>query len=99
MKLGIDATSISRFEGVSSSFASRFCHIDEINQLQNQPNSAEYLAGIWAIKEAMFKADNSMSNFSNICLKRTQNHWKYDGWLISITHEKDMLIAVVIKEE
>ncbi|MFV8401407.1 4'-phosphopantetheinyl transferase superfamily protein [Mycoplasma sp. 005V] len=101
--LGIDITNISRFNGKSEIFWHRVLSADELEQFQkldSQESRAKFLARSWAIKEAIFKADNTYIDFRKIDIKKDQESklWKFKNFLISISYADDFVIAVVTKQ-
>ncbi|BAP00830.1 holo-[acyl-carrier-protein] synthase [Mycoplasmopsis californica HAZ160_1] len=99
MKIGLDATTIKRFKNMPKGFEKRFCHPNELLLLEKEKHKADFLASIWAIKEALFKADNNFADFRKIELKKDQHGWEHSDWNISTTNEGDLVIAVVVKKE
>ncbi len=103
MEIGIDATSISRFKDVGKHFIKRILteiEYEEYKKLNDEEKKATFLATHWAVKEAIFKASQDL-NFLTYTLKHTYNGKPYilehDELKISITHENDLVIAIVLK--
>ncbi|WP_027120801.1 holo-ACP synthase [Mycoplasmopsis lipofaciens] len=99
--LGVDLVRIDRFQNVSKNFETRFLNQNEYKyylNIEDKYLKSVFLASIWAIKEAMFKADNSYINFKNIELQKIDGAWFHDKFYISISHEENMLVAVAIKK-
>ncbi|TQC54043.1 4'-phosphopantetheinyl transferase superfamily protein [Mycoplasmopsis mucosicanis] len=94
-QIGVDITTISRFENCELNFIKRFCSPEEVAELEKQVDKATYLASLWAIKEALFKANNSLSNFNKITIQKIDKKWTYKNYAISTSHEGDLLIAFV----
>ncbi|BBA22461.1 ACP synthase [Mycoplasmopsis bovirhinis] len=97
---GVDITQISRFENKSIKFARRILSDGEyelFKKLVNSKDKALFLARAWAIKEAIFKADNQYFEFSKINLVKLNNRWTFQNFAISISHEGNWLIAFVVK--
>ncbi|QGZ97306.1 4'-phosphopantetheinyl transferase superfamily protein [Mycoplasma sp. NEAQ87857] len=97
--IGVDITHISRFEKADINFAKRILSIDEFNQFikLKTEQKALFLARAWAIKEAIFKANNKYYRFSQINLKKYNNRWHFLNFSISISHDQDILIAFVLE--
>ncbi|MCU4117092.1 4'-phosphopantetheinyl transferase superfamily protein [Mycoplasma zalophi] len=95
-KVGIDITSISRFLNKTDEFAKRILSNEEFTEYQKINNKGKYLATRWAIKEAIFKADNAFNTFSNINIKKNQKYY-FDNFDISTSSEGDFVIAMAIK--
>ncbi|VEU61097.1 Holo-[acyl-carrier protein]synthase [Mycoplasmopsis bovigenitalium] len=99
MKIGVDITSISRFKQLTPGFEKRFCHIDELKRLETQVDKAHYLASLWAIKEALFKADNSLCFFDQINIQKNNGVWVYKDWKILTSNEQDLVVAFVATDK
>lgn len=95
--LGTDITSISRFRNVKESFVKKILHLEEIKEMKKIKNKSRFLAAHWAIKEALFKADNKLSSYSKIWIKKKDNKYKYKNFLISTSTEGNYYFAIVIK--
>jgi holo-[acyl-carrier protein] synthase len=108
-KLGIDITHIQRFERLmqNKSFIKKVFHRSEISKKYN----SEHLAGIFAAKEAFFKAVNKKQKINpkwhDVEVKNgkngkpelliSKNLQKYINETdVSISHDKDYAIAAVI---
>lgn len=96
--LGIDKTTISRFRDASETLVKRILHPDEVIEYQTSEDKQYYLAARWAIKEALFKADNENKNFNEIRINKSYREYTYPGYVISTTSEGDSYIAIVMKE-
>lgn len=92
-------TKISRFKGKSDAFIERILHPEEVKEFINQVEKEKYLATRWAIKEALFKADNKLLNFNEIHIIKEKREYKYKDFKISTSNEGDMLVAIVLKEK
>ncbi|WP_025755116.1 4'-phosphopantetheinyl transferase superfamily protein [Mycoplasmopsis cricetuli] len=97
--IGVDITQISRFHNKKITFAQKILGKKELLEYQNLTckDQALFLARAWAIKEAIYKADNSYSNYHKIDLVKSNNKWTFENFNISISHENDLLVAFVIK--
>lgn len=96
--LGIDKTTISRFKNPTNEFIEKVLHPLEIKEYQATENKERYLAARWAIKEALFKANNSNFAFSKIRIEKIDSRYVYQDYEISTTSEGDEYIAIVMKE-
>ncbi|MGZ9755657.1 4'-phosphopantetheinyl transferase superfamily protein [Mycoplasma sp. 394] len=98
LKIGVDITHISRFVNKSNSFIDRLLSADELVKFDKlkQKQKQLFLARSWAIKEAIFKADNQYYKFKEIDIKKINNRWIFKDFIITISHEKDILVAFVI---
>ena len=56
MKCGIDIVDVKRFENLSQHFKERIFTAEEIEYCEGKVNPSESFAGIFAAKEAFFKA-------------------------------------------
>lgn len=97
--LGIDLTKISRFENQNNQFITKTLHPEEIKEYEQTENKAAYLATRWAIKEALFKADNKLFSFSEIRISKKDRVYTFPGYIISTSNEDDYVIAVAQKEK
>ncbi|WP_027121211.1 holo-ACP synthase [Mycoplasma leonicaptivi] len=99
--IGVDLTRISRFKDKKNSFLKRVLSEFELkiyNNFQTSEEKTLFLARSWAIKEAIFKADNKFYKFNQINLQKKNNIWFFTNeFKISISHEGDYLVAFVIK--
>ncbi|VEU76636.1 holo-ACP synthase [Mycoplasmopsis columbina] len=100
MNIGVDLVKIERFKNKDLNFAKRFLSSKELNYFENKTlkMDTQTLASIWAIKEAIFKADNSYFNFSKIELTRENNQWLHQEFDISLSHEGDYVTAIALKK-
>ena len=96
--IGIDITNISRFEEVSESLIKRILHKNEVILYKESENKPRFLAKKWSIKEALFKADNSLMEFSKIELIDENRKTTFRDFEISTSTEDDYYIAIVKKE-
>ncbi|WP_134110870.1 holo-ACP synthase [Mycoplasmopsis mustelae] len=98
MQIGVDLTRISSFENKKESFIKRILSPQEFLAYQQTPKNLQtlFLARSWAIKEAIFKADNRHFSFAKINIYKKNNVWNFKNFKISISHEGDYLIAFVI---
>lgn len=105
MKFGIDMTYIRRFEN-KGNLAKRILSKKELEEYQVSTEKAIFLATHFAAKEAYMKANSCRHHcaLSSIELFHEENGKPYvmvNGvcWDISITHEKDYVIAMVMEHE
>lgn len=112
---GIDIVALNRFSSMTNrrlnKIALRICTEDELNEFTNHPKKYQYLAKIWAGKEAIIKASGQGITKSTTwkSIKITSDSYgKPRVWFrndikglichLSISHEKDFLIASAILE-
>ncbi|MGL4343302.1 MAG: holo-ACP synthase [Metamycoplasmataceae bacterium] len=96
--IGVDITTISRFKEKDENFARKILSENEFQEFLEIENKSYYLATRWAIKEAIFKADNSFASFNKIDIHKNNNKYFFQNFHISTSHEGDFLIAFVLKE-
>ncbi|MGL5520420.1 MAG: 4'-phosphopantetheinyl transferase superfamily protein [Metamycoplasmataceae bacterium] len=96
--IGVDLTKISRFENIETDLILRVLSPKEVNDYKalKQDLKAKYIATRWAIKEAIFKADNKYSNFSKIYINKKEKVYSFKEFQISVSNEGDYIIAFVI---
>lgn len=99
--IGIDITHISRFKNKNYDFAKKILSNEELAEFMSIDSDQKslYLAKMWSIKEAIFKADNSFFKFSKINLVKKNNKWSFLNFEISVSHDGDILVSVVIKRK
>jgi phosphopantetheine--protein transferase-like protein len=102
---GTDIVHIPKVEGMLGNDAvlRRFFHASELSR-----SDAEHLAGILAAKEAFFKALGVLPRFQEVELLYepsgrpklvvSPEFKKFDSCDVSISHEKDYAIAMVVLE-
>ncbi|MGL5357618.1 MAG: 4'-phosphopantetheinyl transferase superfamily protein [Metamycoplasmataceae bacterium] len=96
--IGVDLTKISRFENIELDLILRVLSPKEVSAYKalNSDLKAKYIATRWAIKEAIFKADNKYSNFSKIYINKKEKVYSFKEFQISVSNEGDYIIAFVI---
>ena len=99
LMLGIDLTKVSRFKNKSETFVKRVLNAEEIKEYHNSNDKVFYLANAWAIKEALFKADNRLSNFNEIRITKSNGVYNYINFEISTSNEDGYIVAIARKEE
>tara|TARA_B100002003_G_scaffold244319_2_gene270154 strand:+ start:111 stop:773 length:663 start_codon:yes stop_codon:yes gene_type:complete len=102
LAIGVDIQSISEFlpkekinkssEGLDAIFSKK-----EISYCENKKNPRQSLTGIFALKEAIFKANNSVgSNFNEIEINLELGEPRFEGFSLSLSYSKDFAIAVAL---
>lgn len=99
--VGIDLTSISRFEKNGESMARHFLSEREEAEYNclSERKKQTYLATRWAAKEAIFKITQN-GNFKEYSVLNEENGkpcvCDHPEMKISISHEGDLVVAIVI---
>ncbi len=108
--IGIDIIEINRFDKKlfkeNQIFYKKIFHDSEIQYCLNQKNSSQSFAAKFAIKESVIKAIHKQIEFLDILTDHTSskpsvsltNDTSYT-FLVSVSHEKTIAIAVVISEK
>ncbi|OYD26801.1 holo-[acyl-carrier protein] synthase [Mycoplasma testudineum] len=97
--LGIDLTRINRFESLKPKVISRILTNREQDDYAKAKNKALFLATRWAIKEAIFKADNSFVIFNEIEITKSNGKYLFPGFEISTSNEENEVIAIALKRK
>ncbi|AKA50063.1 ACP synthase [Mycoplasmopsis gallinacea] len=99
--IGVDLTKISRFANKDINFAKRILSISELAIYKKVPKERKplFLARTWAIKEAIFKANNDYAKFTEIDLSKKDKKWVFKNFSISISHDDDFIIAFVVEND
>lgn len=102
--IGIDIANIQRFRNKSQTFLKKILHNEEILEyslLDFEEDKLRFLATRWAIKEALFKCDNSFFYFNKINLKYNDRKYFIEyfekQFFISTSNEENIVVAVVMK--
>ena len=104
--IGIDIAEIKRFRGVSEKFLSKVFTEEEIRYCRKSANPAMHFAARFAAKEAVIKATTRTDiALKDIFVKNRKNgapdvfiKGKKKKFFISISHTKDLAVAVVAAE-
>lgn len=103
MRIGVDIAYIPRFKDVDEHFIKRILTNDEIIQYQKLSSEKRilFLAGRWASKEAIYKANNK-NDYLHYTILNEENGKPYvknhPEIKISISHDNDYVVAFVIEE-
>lgn len=103
MEVGIDITSIKRFENRSDRFIKNILTEEEFSEYSNLSFKAGilYLAIRWACKEAIFKATQDLNYLKYVILNYEDGRPYVLGHpeiKISIGNDEDFVTAIVIVE-
>lgn len=104
LEVGIDMTLISRFESRKERFIRTILTEKEYQVYAELPSQLKprFLATRWACKEAIFKAtqDQHYLEYSILNDEKGKPYvWNHLEMKVSISHEKDTVIAIVIVNE
>lgn len=103
MEIGTDIALISDFVGKDESFFRRFLQQSEyaaFSSFKSEKRKAEYAAGRWAAKEAIYKATQDASFLKYEILSDAQGKPYVEGHpeiKVSISHDGGYAIAFVIR--
>ncbi|MGV2392836.1 UNVERIFIED_CONTAM: 4'-phosphopantetheinyl transferase superfamily protein [Campylobacter lari] len=98
--VGIDLTKISRFYNLEEKFCQSFLSENEFQEyisIKDYDLKAKFLAVHWALKEAVYKCDNTFNNFSLIEIQKENGRYIFKDFSLSTSDENDLLIAIAIK--
>lgn len=98
--ISIDLTKIKRFRKISFQAIKRILHPAEIEDFLNLDKTKKtiFLATRWALKECIFKIDNSLFEFKNILIEKTTNgKYIFKDFQLSTTNENGYVVAVAFK--
>ena len=95
--IGIDIQTISELPDCLDFWEEQFYRDNfsnpEISYALSKNNPKETFAGIFSLKESLFKADNSL-NRSEIEIKHVENKPLFQGFNVSISHSHDTVVSV-----
>lgn len=98
--IGVDITSIERFKNKKINLFKKILSDEEFDQWKKSENKELFAAQRWAIKEALFKADNSLHDFHNINIKRDKRGaFIFKDFLISTSKENEYVVAFVLSRK
>ncbi len=97
--IGIDITSIKRFENKSEDFAKKILSSEELKLWLLEENKKKFLATRWAIKESIFKSNNFYSSFKKINITKQDGKYIFKNFQISTSNEKDYIVAIALEEK
>ena len=97
--IGVDILSIER---IDFKIAKKVLSNEEreiFDSISNEKLKKEYLAERFAVKEALFKADNSYFNYDEVTVlndEKGKPYFKDINGLVSIAHDNGMVCAFVV---
>ncbi len=99
VSIGVDITSINRFKDKKINFVKKVLSNQEYKEWEYSENKLLYIAQRWAIKEALFKANNDLHDYHLINIERNKSGvFIYKDYKISTSKENEYVIAFVIGE-
>ncbi|AOG60648.1 holo-[acyl-carrier-protein] synthase [Spiroplasma helicoides] len=101
--IGIDIVQVNRIK-LDKDFIARILHKDEFeffNNIVDESEKIRFVAGRWAVKEAIFKVIDENISPKNISIgyknkKPIILNDNLQNIIISISHEKDYAVAVAL---
>ena len=97
--IGVDITSIKRFEDKKINFIKKVLSDNEFIEWEKTEIKLLYLAQRWSIKESLFKVNNNLNYYHLINIERDKKGiFKYKNYKISTSKENEYVIAFVIGE-
>ena len=95
--IGCDIVKISRFSRQPERWATKILTDDEQHELSKRVDKLNYLAGRWAVKEAIYKINKKSLSLSILNDQEGKPYVKgHPEIKISISHEDKYCIAVAI---
>lgn len=102
MEIGTDIVKLKRMR-IDKLFLTKILTKEEISifsKIIDNNQKLRFLAGKWAIKEALYKANNDNFNFSKLHLYKVNNRIRLKGkeldYLISVSYESEYCLAFVL---
>ncbi|ARU91429.1 holo-[acyl-carrier-protein] synthase [Spiroplasma clarkii] len=103
-KIGLDIVQVERIK-LSEALIAQILHVDEykyLTKIEDEAAKKQFLAGRWAAKEAIIKVIDDKITPKHICIDYLQakpvvtKPSKLAHLELSIAHEKDYAVAVVL---
>jgi phosphopantetheinyl transferase (holo-ACP synthase) len=92
MRVGCDVTTINRFDKWTDDKVRRFFKNEVYEQWVSCNRNTEYLAGRWALKEAVYKCCGELENITNdLQGKPNSKHCS-----VSLSHDNGICFAIAI---
>lgn len=96
--IGVDITSIKRFANRKLNFVKKVLSDEEFIEWEKVENKDLYIAQRWAIKEAIFKANNDYHDYHKINIIRDEKGvFIFKNFKISTSKENEYVIAFVME--
>lgn len=95
--IGCDIVNLNRFAARQDRWAQRILTEKEQQEYRNRANKLEYLAGRWAVKEAIYKASGLLSGFDVLTGPSGKPYVNGAEYIsVSISHEKTHVFAIAL---
>ena len=97
--IGVDILSINRIDFKIARKVLSSEELEMFNSIDNEKLKREYLAERFAVKEALFKADNTYFNYDKISIlndEKGKPYLKDINGFVSIAHDGGMVCAFVV---
>ena len=97
--IGVDILSIERIDFKIAKKVLSPEELEIFNSIANEKMKREFLAERFAVKEALFKADNSYFNYDQVSVlvdEKGKPYLKNINGLVSISHDAGMVCAFVV---
>ena len=97
--IGVDILSIDRIDFKIARKVLSSEELDIFNSITNEKLKKEYLAERFAVKEALFKADNAYFNYDKVSVLTDESgkpYLKDINGFVSIAHDGGMVCAFVV---
>jgi holo-[acyl-carrier protein] synthase len=97
--IGVDILSIERIDFRIARKVLSSEELEIFNSIVNENNKREFLAERFAVKEALFKADNIYFNYDKISVlndEKGKPYLKNINGFVSISHDGGMVCAFVV---
>lgn len=97
--IGVDILSIERIDYKIARKVLSSEELEIFNSIANDKLKREYLAERFAVKEALFKADNAYFNYDQVTVlndEKGKPYFKDINGLVTIAHDNGMVCAFVV---
>ena len=97
--IGVDILNINRIDFKIAKKVLSDEEVEIFNSINNESIKREYLAERFAVKEALFKADNSYFDYDKVSVlndEKGKPYFKDINGFVSISHDNGMVCAFVV---
>jgi phosphopantetheine--protein transferase-like protein len=97
--IGVDILNINRIDFKIAKKVLSSEELEIFDSIDNEKLKREYLAERFAVKEALFKADNAYFNYDQISIlndEKGKPYFKDINGFVSIAHDNGMVCAFVV---